>query len=80
MREALAHNAFDELRRSAHQLKGAGGGYGYPSITEVARSLETAALGGDPEAAALALAGLAGLCRAAARGGAARIDERNMTE
>jgi HPt (histidine-containing phosphotransfer) domain-containing protein len=31
-----------ELQRLAHQLKGAGGGYGYPSITELAASLESA--------------------------------------
>jgi len=30
----------DELRVLAHQLKGAGGGYGFPQITEVAGVLE----------------------------------------
>ena len=31
-----------ELQTLAHQLKGAGGGYGFPQITELAASLESA--------------------------------------
>lgn len=31
---------FDELRRAAHQLKGAAGGYGFPSISESASHVE----------------------------------------
>ena len=31
---------FDDLRRIAHQIKGAGGGYGYPELTEAATVLE----------------------------------------
>lgn len=31
----------EELRRLAHQLKGASAGYGFPSVGEVARELET---------------------------------------
>ncbi len=31
-----------ELGRLAHQLKGAGGGYGFPTITELAAKLESA--------------------------------------
>jgi HPt (histidine-containing phosphotransfer) domain-containing protein len=34
--------AFEDLQRLAHQLKGAGGGYGFPQITEAAASLEQA--------------------------------------
>lgn len=30
----------EHLQRIAHQLKGAGGGYGFPGLTEVAASLE----------------------------------------
>lgn len=30
----------ERLQRTAHQLKGAGGGYGFSSITEVAGALE----------------------------------------
>lgn len=30
----------DELRRAAHQLKGAGGGYGFPTVSQAADRLE----------------------------------------
>jgi HPt (histidine-containing phosphotransfer) domain-containing protein len=36
----LDQRAFEDLQRLAHQLKGAGGGYGFPQITEVAATLE----------------------------------------
>lgn len=32
----------ESLRELAHQLKGAGGGYGFPGLTEAARELESA--------------------------------------
>ena len=31
---------FDELRRAAHQLKGAAGGYGFPTISDSAAKVE----------------------------------------
>lgn len=37
---AIASNDVQQLARLAHQLKGAAGGYGFPAITEAARSLE----------------------------------------
>lgn len=37
----------DTLRRLAHQLKGAGGGYGYPGLSEHAADLEREADGED---------------------------------
>ncbi len=33
-------NELSELRRTVHQLRGAGGGYGYPVITEAAGAVE----------------------------------------
>jgi HPt (histidine-containing phosphotransfer) domain-containing protein len=45
----LAARAFPELQTLAHQLKGAGGGYGFPIITEVAASLERALKTGEAE-------------------------------
>jgi PAS domain S-box-containing protein len=63
MSESLANNGHEELRRLAHQLKGAGGGYGYPSLTEQARKLEDAAKAADVEAARLALKELQELTR-----------------
>lgn len=48
--ELLAERDFEELQRIAHQLKGAGGGYGFPQITEAAASLEGALREGADEA------------------------------
>ncbi|MFA6133483.1 MAG: PAS domain S-box protein [Phycisphaerae bacterium] len=62
MSESLAHNGHEELRRLAHQLKGAGGSYGYACLTDAARELESYARGEDAEAARLALKRLASLC------------------
>jgi len=45
----LTTRAFAELQTLAHQLKGAGGGYGFPQITEVAGRLEQALKSGLPE-------------------------------
>ncbi len=38
----LRDGDLSELQRLAHQLKGAGGGYGFDAITEVAAALEQA--------------------------------------
>ena len=40
MEEAIRAADFDALRTSAHQLKGSGGGYGYPILTARAAQLE----------------------------------------
>jgi len=40
--DLLREGELAELQRLAHQLKGAGGGYGFAPITEVAASLEQA--------------------------------------
>jgi len=73
MRAALAANCYDEVRRTAHQLKGAGGGYGYPGLTEAARGLENAAQAQCPETALLALVQLSTLCQAVEAGHRADI-------
>ncbi|MBI1826947.1 MAG: Hpt domain-containing protein [Planctomycetes bacterium] len=44
MDAALRSADFDALRAAAHQLKGIGGGYGYPVLTEKARKLECHAM------------------------------------
>jgi HPt (histidine-containing phosphotransfer) domain-containing protein len=46
----LAAGEMRELQTLAHQLKGAGGGYGFPQITELAASLEAALKQGADEA------------------------------
>ena len=68
MRDALENGRFEELRREAHRLKGAGGSYGYPALTEAARVLEMTAEAADADNAAAALAGLVRLCRGIVRG------------
>ncbi len=68
MSEALGNNCFEELRRLAHQLKGSGGGYGYPSLTDQALRLEQAAKADDVEAARLAITELQETIRAAIAG------------
>ena len=40
MEEAIQASDFEALRTAAHQLKGSGGGYGYPILTELAGGLE----------------------------------------
>ena len=68
MREALANNYHEELQRLTHQLKGAGGSYGYPQLTDAARSLENAAKAKDPEQVRLTLNELGELCKAVQAG------------
>jgi len=40
MRQAVEDSELDVLKVLAHQLKGAGGGYGYPILSEAAASLQ----------------------------------------
>ncbi len=44
MNKAVASSDFEQLKRLAHQLKGAGGGHGYPALTNVSGDLEQSAL------------------------------------
>ena len=55
---ALAGADFENLRRQAHQLKGSGGGYGYPDLTDLAARVEQHAIAGQLEACAAGLAEL----------------------
>ena len=61
---ALVDRRFSELQRSAHQLKGAGGCYGYPMLTAASKILEDAATTNDFAAAERALDAIAALSRA----------------
>ena len=42
LRQAFDAGDFETLRTLAHRLKGAGGGYGYSELTNIARELEHA--------------------------------------
>ena len=68
MRKALENGDHDGLRRLAHQMKGAGGSYGYPMLTEAAKAIEEAAKAEDAKAGTLALDKLEVLCHAVVRG------------
>jgi len=59
MRRAAEVGQWDLLRRLAHQMKGAGGSYGYACLSDAARELESHAERKDAESVRLALAGLA---------------------
>jgi len=43
MEDSIQASDFDALTTAAHQLKGSGGGYGYPQLTERAAQLEQSA-------------------------------------
>jgi signal transduction histidine kinase/DNA-binding response OmpR family regulator len=68
MRKVLESGDHDGLRRIAHQMKGAGGSYGYPMLTEAAKALEEAAKAEDAKAGTLALDKLEVFCQAVDRG------------
>ena len=68
MRQTLAVGQHEELRRLAHKLKGAGGSYGYPSLTDACKVLEDAAKLQDHAAAATALDTVATLIHAIEKG------------
>ena len=63
--DALAAADRDGLRRCAHRLKGAAGGYGYPTISTAARELEEAADHG--RTLTVPIRRLTAVCDAAAR-------------
>lgn len=47
MREALAQQDLDTVRKIAHGMKGAGGSYGFDRISAMAATIEQAAKAGD---------------------------------
>jgi HPt (histidine-containing phosphotransfer) domain-containing protein len=46
--DAHRRAAYDLLQTRAHQLKGAGGGFGFPRLSELAADLEKACQGQNP--------------------------------
>jgi len=73
MRQTLDQGAYEDLQRAAHKLKGAGGAYGYASLTEASRTLENAAKARDGEAALAAIERILELCRAIQEGYTASV-------
>ncbi len=68
MRSVMKDDDYGGLCRLAHQMKGAGGSYGYPMLTEASKALEEAAQGKDVEAVTIARKEFEMLCQAAGRG------------
>ena len=64
MRQAYANAQYEELQRLGHRLKGAGGSYGYPLLTNAGKQLEDAVKAGDHGAAKPAIDTIATMCRA----------------
>ncbi len=62
--KALAEERLADAERLAHRIKGAGGSYGYPTLSEAAMLLEVAAKAQDPIAATAALAEVKAVCAA----------------
>jgi PAS domain S-box-containing protein len=69
MTEYLSTNRLGDLAKLAHQLKGAGGGYGFPTISDAARQVEHLAKAEqEMEQIQLAVDELTSLCRQAIAG------------
>ena len=65
---AVEHHDFDALERMTHQIAGAAGGYGYPTITVAARKVENLIRDNQSVDTILAAAdGLSKLCDLACR-------------
>ena len=69
LRSQFEQSDWDELRRTAHQLKGSAGSYGFEQITPSAAELETALRDGEPqERIEQTLEALINLCEKATAG------------
>ncbi|MHB9068310.1 MAG: Hpt domain-containing protein, partial [Pirellulaceae bacterium] len=68
MCKALKEERLEDIQRFAHRLKGAGGSYGYPTLSEMANSLELAAKAQDVGGATTSLAAIKEICAAIQRG------------
>lgn len=68
LRYALQGGDAATMASLAHQLKGAGGGYGYPTVSDVSAQLEQMAKDEDWELIATTLVRLESICAAVLRG------------
>ncbi len=68
MRKVLDDYDYDGLRRLSHQMKGAGGSYGYQILTEAAKIVEEAAKAKDATAGIVALDKFDAYCQSVIRG------------
>jgi HPt (histidine-containing phosphotransfer) domain-containing protein len=77
--ETAEEGRLEGVQRLAHRLKGAGGSYGYPTLSEAAKSLEVAAQTLDIGAATAALAAVKDVCAAIRTGWTARTAEAGQS-
>jgi PAS domain S-box-containing protein len=68
MRAKLVSHEHRELQRLAHTIKGAGGSYGYPQLTEACKVLEDAAKATDEAAEQIAFEQVVAIAQAIQRG------------
>jgi HPt (histidine-containing phosphotransfer) domain-containing protein len=73
MQQAYDNGLHEELQRLGHRLKGAGGSYGYPLLTNAGKQLEDAVKAGDRSAAKAAIETIAKMCRAIQNGYASNV-------
>jgi HPt (histidine-containing phosphotransfer) domain-containing protein len=59
MQAALQQQDYDTVRRLGHSMKGAGGGYGFDTVTDMGSAIEEAAKPGNHEVIAAWLNSLA---------------------
>jgi HPt (histidine-containing phosphotransfer) domain-containing protein len=59
LRQALAAGDHEAVRKTGHALKGVGGGYGFPMISEMGERIEQGTLDGQMEAVGRAVDELA---------------------
>jgi HPt (histidine-containing phosphotransfer) domain-containing protein len=64
LREALARHDFEKIRVLGHNLKGSGGAYGFPDVTDIGASLEASGKTQDAPLAQSAVDRLAGFLTA----------------
>lgn len=58
LQAALERGDFPAIRMTAHKIKGTGGGYGFPVLTDLGAAIENAALASDAASIAGSLAEL----------------------
>jgi HPt (histidine-containing phosphotransfer) domain-containing protein len=73
--KALEEERLEDVARLAHRITGAGGSYGYPTLSDVARSLELAAKSRDVDRATAALDGVKEVCVAIQAGWTGQTQE-----
>jgi PAS domain S-box-containing protein len=77
--EALEEERLEDVQRLAHRLTGAGGSYGFPTLSAVTNSLELAAKAHDIGDAAEALAEVKKVCVAIQAGWAGQTQETGQS-